>query len=642
MPGSLERAVKDVWDDVRHEFRTKKMKLWKDIQRNHIIQVRKINRYSRPRLPATSVGHDNGSKSAETTVTINNFTTKTNKKQFEDFKVKTASIESSHPPLPRSRTAILQNYSYMVDDEVTMKFIPNLDEGVNQEVDELLEELVELGAQVKTYEYGKPHEEKRFLIETTLKRLDEKQVLPQQINERERYYANISKLSDVDKDRIKDCHRQHHVDREQTFDFRRKHKNSDTPMRVSYDKIIDSYRDLFCRFCFTFDCNIHGNLPKAPIELLVELALNKEREGKWAEIDGNVTSIDQANRQESIAFHGSDELSPVQQSICEHFYVMFQGDIEKMALVMGASTKTVQSFVTLNKIKLLNDPKYVTPTLLKRKSDRVPNLYVSMRNYKPEYLSKIQSTFIHPAFIPCDHDEPCNQANCSCIKNAFFCTKHCSWGSMSTNFFRGCACKAGQCRLSNCACYAAKRECDPDLCRSCGACTDSPNAPAGDGQRCRNDNMSMKRGVRLLVGVSNVEGAGLGLFTQHALNKGDFVDEYVGEIMSQEEAERRGVVYDRQNMSYLFNLCSDFSVDATVKGNKTRYANHSDAPNIEPRLIRVNGVSRIGFFAIKDIGAQEELFFDYGYTVEIDNEQLFKPNHAHKFHWMSSNKKSKP
>ncbi len=55
----------------------------------------------------------------------------------------------------------------------------------------------------------------------------------------------------------------------------------------------------------------------------------------------------------------------------------------------------------------------------------------------------------------------------------------------------------------------------------------------------------------------------------------------------------------------------------------------------------MNGDSRIGFFAIKDIGNEEELFFDYGYSTEIDNEQLFKPNHAHKFHWMRSKSKKK-
>ena len=64
-------------------------------------------------------------------------------------------------------------------------------------------------------------------------------------------------------------------------------------------------------------------------------------------------------------------------------------------------------------------------------------------------------------------------------------------------------------------------------------------------QRCRNDNISMKRNAHLLVAESTINGAGWGLFTKYALQKGDFVHEYVGEIITQEEAERRGVIYDK-------------------------------------------------------------------------------------------------
>ena len=118
----------------------------------------------------------------------------------------------------------------------------------------------------------------------------------------------------------------------------------------------------------------------------------------------------------------------------------------------------------------------------------------------------------------------------------------------------------------------------------------------------------MRRHAHLLLAKSSINAAGWGLYTKHALRKGSYVQEYVGEVISQEEAERRGIIYDKLNMSYLFNLSSDYTVDATRKGNKVRYANHcSDEPNCEAKMIRVNGDMRIGLFAKVDIDAQSEV-----------------------------------
>ena len=59
-----------------------------------------------------------------------------------------------------------------------------------------------------------------------------------------------------------------------------------------------------------------------------------------------------------------------------------------------------------------------------------------------------------------------------------------------------------------------------------------------------------------------------------------FVTEYVGEIITSEEAEMRGKRYDQTGQTYLFDLDynearSVFTIDAYHIGNVSRFINHS-------------------------------------------------------------------
>eukprot|EP00061_Rhincodon_typus_P018097 g47122.t1 len=152
----------------------------------------------------------------------------------------------------------------------------------------------------------------------------------------------------------------------------------------------------------------------------------------------------------------------------------------------------------------------------------------------------------------------------------------------------------------------------------------APNTCPCD-ERCCNQRIQRHEWVQCLERF-RAEGKGWGIRTKEALKAGQFIIEYLGEVVSEQEFRNRMIEqYQNHNDHYCLNLDSGMVIDSYRMGNEARFINHSCSPNCEMQKWSVNGVYRIGLFALKDVMAGTELTYDYNFhAFNLEKQQICK------------------
>lgn len=150
-------------------------------------------------------------------------------------------------------------------------------------------------------------------------------------------------------------------------------------------------------------------------------------------------------------------------------------------------------------------------------------------------------------------------------------------------------------------------ECSPKLC------------PCGE--FCHNQRFQRRQyaGVEIFKAGQK----GFGLRAKEYIPEGTFIREYVGEVCSNHQFQERSAQYHLlgRRHHYFMTLRTDEIIDATMKGNISRFINHSCEPNCETQKWTVNGRLRVGFFSVAPISKGVELTFDYQFQRSGEGAQ---------------------
>ena len=116
---------------------------------------------------------------------------------------------------------------------------------------------------------------------------------------------------------------------------------------------------------------------------------------------------------------------------------------------------------------------------------------------------------------------------------------------------------------------------------------------------------------RIQTRLSGVHGKGV--FAIQDIAEGERIIEYVGEVITWKEAQRRHPHDPNDpNHTFYFHVDEKRVIDANHGGNSSRWINHSCDPNCEAD----EDDGRVFIKALRNIKAGEELNYDYGLIID--------------------------
>ena len=133
-------------------------------------------------------------------------------------------------------------------------------------------------------------------------------------------------------------------------------------------------------------------------------------------------------------------------------------------------------------------------------------------------------------------------------------------------------------------------------------------------------NRKSQSGLCQHLSINKTKNKGYGVTTDVDFPVGSFIGEYVGEVISNSLTEARLKSLGSARECYIIQFHEHFpsnntittNIDASYKGNITRFINHSCDPNLTVVPVRSNSiVPRLCFFTCKNVSAGEELCFSY-------------------------------